>query len=355
MRSYDSIPDIGNYSDKSRVQARDSNWLKARNYQILAAILVVTSVIALTVAARRIPNSSNISFKNHGSIDSSAGTFTVQLDDQKQLFDEFALKYGKMYSSESEYASRFEIFKKNLAVMQLRAAEEKASGGLVVHGITKFADLSQEEFESLLKLTPPAKNKMQENYVPAQLEATSVTSSDWRNSYVTAIKSQGACGSVWAFAAIEQLESDSIRLLSGFDKSLNLSPQQLIDCDTNDGGCNGGWMENAWNYIENAGGVEFAYDYPITGTSSSCTANSKKFTLGLSSYTSNYNSEAWMQSYVLNTGPLTACMYFSSSMGSYAGGIITTCDSTACNMAVQLVGINTVAATPYWIVSLLHE
>eukprot|EP00598_Pedospumella_elongata_P011229 CAMPEP_0184988052 /NCGR_PEP_ID=MMETSP1098-20130426/22764_1 /TAXON_ID=89044 /ORGANISM="Spumella elongata, Strain CCAP 955/1" /LENGTH=53 /DNA_ID=CAMNT_0027512711 /DNA_START=17 /DNA_END=175 /DNA_ORIENTATION=- len=47
-----------------------------------------------------------------------------------------------------EETQRFAIFLENLKVADMRnAAEEKNKGG-AIHGITKFSDLSQAEFES---------------------------------------------------------------------------------------------------------------------------------------------------------------------------------------------------------------
>ena len=34
-----------------------------------------------------------------------------------------------------------------------------------------------------------------------------------------------------------------------------LAPQQLVSCDTEDSGCNGGWPTNAYDYIESIGGM----------------------------------------------------------------------------------------------------
>ena len=274
-------------------------------------------------------------------------------DGSKALFDDFISSYGKIYSSESEYWTRLDIFKKNLVIIRSRNAQEIASGGSAVHGITSFADYSQKEIDAVSTLLPPKYHTPQSYQEMVQLQPTAATFSDWRTSYVTAIKNQGKCGSCWAYAATEQIESDAIRLLKGFDPSLNLSPQQLVDCDRADHACSGGWMPTAWDYVKGTGGVEFASDYPQTDKNKTCASNSGKYIVGVSGYTGYYNNEAWMQNYVLSTGPIAACFY-GVDLTSYTGGIITSCPSTACTHAIQLVGLNTASSPPYWIVSLIY-
>jgi len=55
---------------------------------------------------------------------------------------------------------------------------------------------------------------------------------DWRNQgIVTDVKSQGSCGSCWAFAAVGSMESIWAKETG---ELLNLSVQQLIDCGPGD-------------------------------------------------------------------------------------------------------------------------
>lgn len=109
--------------------------------------------------------------------------------------------FDLQYSTRSEEITRYDLFKQSLVDADKLNAEEKADGGTAVFGITVFADMSQQEFQSqYLSLDMPKRSSKKnfqteanEKYVPY---TGSRTSMDWRN-MTTPIKNQGRCGSCW--------------------------------------------------------------------------------------------------------------------------------------------------------------
>lgn len=104
-------------------------------------------------------------------------------------------------------------------------------------------------------------------------EVSLATSVNWvENGGVTPVKNQGQCGSCWSFSTTGALEG---AYYVAYGKLESFSEQQLVSCDNRknggkDMGCNGGLMDNAFNWIEKNGGLCLENEYPYeSGTTKS--------------------------------------------------------------------------------------
>ena len=137
-------------------------------------------------------------------------------------------------------------------------------------GHNKFSHLNEAEWKEHVRLIKMDVNRVSsaEHLHEAPVNTASVPASvDWRTSgAVTGVKDQGQCGSCWSFSTTGALEG-AYQIANKDLKSF--SEQNFVDCDTRsnggkDKGCNGGLMDNAFNWAAKNGGVCTETDYPYT-------------------------------------------------------------------------------------------
>lgn len=76
---------------------------------------------------------------------------------------------------------------------------------------------------------------------------------DWRTlGVVTEVNSQGSCGACWAITAVETIESANA-IATG--QLIDLAEEEVIACDGTCEMCNGGWPQNAYDYVMKHGGL----------------------------------------------------------------------------------------------------
>ena len=301
---------------------------------------------------------------------SAAATATASVNLRPQ-FDAFVSKHGKKYATADEHSMRFAVFAQNVKNFERQNADLIAAGKDAIHGVTKFSDLTLDEWrKTYLGARPPAgafPNLDVVSSFPKMTGGFNVTGayklSD--DGFLTDVKDQAQCGSCWAFAATEAIESANA--IAGHALTV-LSPQQIVSCQTADWGCSGGWPSDAIAYVASAGGLSSETDYPYTsmyGDTGVCKnplpAPASGAVTGWS-YATPPCSQG-MEACVEDSETLANAVHSFGGIAiaidatgffSYTGGIMT---SASCNSspnyldhAVQVVGYDTTGATPYWIV-----
>eukprot|EP00729_Bicosta_minor_P001098 gene1098-20731_t len=250
-------------------------------------------------------------------------TMASALDDVAE-WKQFKMTFGKTYAAEEE-AKRFEIFKgNNLIAAQLTAQ----SGGDAEFGVTKYSDLSKDEFKARYLTYKPSNHTGPEMDVS---EIPSVSSNpikwDWFGNLTTAVKDQGQCGSCWAFSATEQIESMAIKA-NVIQGSEPLAVQQIVSCDHNqDQGCNGGDTPTAYAYVKRASGLEKQSEFPYfsgaDGRTGWCLGRDQKAkTADIVGFKYvGKKQEPVMQKYIQSTAPLSICVD-ASSWQTYKKGVV---------------------------------
>jgi len=284
----------------------------------------------------------------------------------KSHFEQFQQKFNRVYDTKEEHDRRFEVFVKSYKEAQMMM--EQQATVTAEFGVTKFMDLTEEEFSTHWKgYVPPTKlteapMHISQLSLPVVTSPCSSSTCDWRDANaITAVKNQGRCGSCWAFSVTQELET--AWYLAGNDMPL-LSEQQLVSCDKIDQGCNGGAPPLAYLSIEVTHGLDSEAAYPYTsfnGTNSACRFNSSAIAATMANWTyaiepcfafCRNQNEAALQKAIALHGPASICLN-ARPWVFYTKGVFTSpCANTLFDSdhCVQLIGYNTTGTTPYWII-----
>ncbi|CAH1238688.1 CTSF [Branchiostoma lanceolatum] len=262
------------------------------------------------------------------------------------LFLEFTVQHNKTYKSTEEYVKRLHVFQDNMK----RAADlQESEQGTAKYGVTKFMDLSEEEFRQYY-LSPVRDLTHAEQLPKATIpDIETPDSYDWReHGAVTPVKDQGRCGAFGSFAAVANVEGLNF-LNTG--KLVSLAEQELVDCDEVDQGCNGGLPSRAYAEMISMGGLVSEADYPYTGREGQCNFDRSKVEVHVNGFTSVSKDEDEIAAALVNYGPLSIVLN-AGPMQFYTGGIADPwfCSPSGIDHAVTLVGYGTESGNPYWLI-----
>ncbi|XP_023024672.2 cathepsin L-like proteinase [Leptinotarsa decemlineata] len=232
----------------------------------------------------------------------------------------FKQTHGKTYKSLLEERTRFGIFQNNLKKIKEHNARYDKGEETYFLGVTRFADLTPEEFGDFLRRQIKNKPRLHATptVFPEDLEVPD--SIDWtEKGAVLDIKNQLDCGSCWAFSTTGALEGQNAILNN---VKIALSEQQLLDCSYTygNGDCEeGGQMSNAFEYVTDYG-IEAEESYPYKGKDTECQYNASKTILKIKGYKNVNASEEELRKAVGTIGPISIAMH-ANPFQLYIGGI----------------------------------
>mmetsp|Transcript_16064 Transcript_16064/g.61254 ORF Transcript_16064/g.61254 Transcript_16064/m.61254 type:complete len:378 (+) Transcript_16064:85-1218(+) len=283
-----------------------------------------------------------------------AGAAEIQED-----WTAFKAAFGKSYGA-TEEAERFRLFNRSWSAVRQHSSDAFALS------LYEWSDWTEAEFLQRKTGFRPSNTSVftDGTYTPAAevLDVSKKRSSslDWRCngtnplgiSAVTPVKDQGSCGNCWAYSGGGAAEGGAA---TSSALTLDLSVQQIHDCNAPGYGCNGGTIEAALSYFIDEG-LELTADYPTTNSdASSCAADeSRTAAKGLVALGTQFD-ESGLMDMLYQYGPATASLDAGcDAFMHYKGGVLTEECSSSCvthNHAVLIVGYgyDYGAQLPYWI------
>jgi len=285
----------------------------------------------------------------------------VLATDLDRQFGEFRARFGKKYESAAEHQYRLGVFSDNVKKIN---NHNRLRSNTYRMAVNEFADLTEEEFKDTFlggyKRLPQsgAPQEEKENRVIDLPESV-----DWREAgVVTDPKNQGSCGSCWAFATVEMIESyaalNNVSLME-------LSTQEVTTCTPNPlhcggtGGCRGSIPQLGYNYVQLFGLTtekEYPYWSGITGMTGNCKYDVERRTpvVGITGYnTLPSNDMDAVLNHLATVGPL-AIAGDATRWQFYGSGVFSGCDydsNISLNHAIMLVGYGTdIHNGDYWLV-----
>ncbi|XP_077997041.1 procathepsin L-like [Glandiceps talaboti] len=264
--------------------------------------------------------------------------------------------HGKQYDISEEQVRRL-IWEENFDYINNHNFEHSIGKHSYTMEMNRFGDLKHHEFRAMMNGYKMHSNSTKTKSASTFLAASFVVlpdTVDWRQKgYVTPVKDQGQCGSCWAFSTTGSMEGQTFKKTG---KLPDLSEQNLVDCSGDEGneGCNGGLMDQAFEYIKKNGGIDTEESYPYEAVDDTCRFKSQDVGATCTGYTDveSGNEDALKQA-AGTVGPISVAIDAShQSFQFYSTGVYDEpeCSSEELDHGVLVVGYGTESGSDYWLV-----
>ena len=285
---------------------------------------------------------------------SAASLFDATLDSH---WADYKLTHNKEYESLDHEAARRQTWEENLAYIRNHNIEADNGRHTYKLGMNKYGDMKPQEFFAMVNGFNASSRFGKATQRPVFMKPSNFevpASVDWRKQgYVTPIKDQGQCGSCWAFSAIASLEGQHFKKAG---KLVSLSEQNLVDCsgDYGNQGCDGGLMDQAFEYIKANKGIDTEASYPYRAVDQQC--KFKKASVGATDTGSvdvTSGDEDALVAAIASVGPISVAIDASNpSFQLYSSGVYSEpdCSSTELDHGVTAVGYGSANGKDYYIV-----
>jgi len=284
---------------------------------------------------------------------SSSWDFVLKFDEYKQEWQAWKTFHDKKYETDTEDEARYAIWRDNLRRIQ----QHNSEGHSYTLAMNQFGDLTVDEYRFFFLGLRSHFSDRTKQHGSSFLPPSGVTlpdTVDWRTKgYVTPVKNQGRCGSCWAFSATGSLEGQHFKKTG---KLVSLSEQNLVDCSRTSGnfGCLGGYVDKAFEYIKDNGGIDTEASYPYKAEKGRCHFLKADVGATVTGYTDiQSGNESALQSAVATVGPISVWIdVWHESFHFYHKGVYNepACSSTFLNHEVLAVGYGTYEGQDYWLV-----
>ena len=282
----------------------------------------------------------------------SIGTSLLVQQSEERSFLQWMRSTNNIFTG-SEYHLRLGIYLSNMRFVQEQNTAYSKGLSTYKASLNRFAAMTPSEYNTLLGYRAPSNYAGQKR--PAIRERhnrQAAETVDWRDkNVVTPIKDQITCGGCWAFCTTQAFES-AHAIKHG--ELLRFSEQNLIDCVLDCWGCQGGWLEPAYQYIIDYQNrqINLESEYIFVGYEQGCYFEKYAKAGSLDHYEALETTEEAMAEDVETRGPLCVALDAATAgFMNYHSGIFSSsvCNPGYINHAVGLIGYGTENGTKYWL------